>query len=56
METPFWTVDTLFYCSMKDGNDAKFFYYRFCLIDWMQFNEASGSPPGLICANNRSED
>ena len=44
METPFWTVDTLFYCSMKDGNDAKFFYYRFCLIDWMQFNEASGVP------------
>ena len=44
MESPFWTVDTLFYCSMKDGNDAKFFYYRFCLIDWMQFNEASGVP------------
>ena len=44
METPFWTIDTLFYCSMKDGNDAKFFYYRFCLIDWMQFNEASGVP------------
>ena len=44
METPFWTVDTLFYCSMRDGNDAKFFYYRFCLINWMQFNEASGVP------------
>ena len=44
MEAPFWTVDTLFYCSMKDGNNAKFFYYRFCLIDWMQFNEASGVP------------
>ena len=44
MDTPFWTVDTLFYCSMKDANNAKFFYYRFCLIDWMQFNEASGVP------------
>lgn len=44
METPFWTVDTLFYSIMKSGNDAKFFYYRFCLIDWMQFNEASGVP------------
>ena len=44
METPFWTVDTLFYCSMKGGNHAKFFYYRSCLIDWMQFNEASGVP------------
>ena len=44
METPFWTVDTLFYSSMENSNDAKFFYYRFCLIDWMQFNEASGVP------------
>lgn len=44
MEQPFWTVDTLFYCSMKDGNLAKFFYYRFCLIDWMQLNESSGVP------------
>jgi type I restriction enzyme S subunit len=44
METPFWTVDTLFYSAMKNGNDAKFFYYRFCLIRWMQLNEASGVP------------
>jgi type I restriction enzyme S subunit len=44
METPFWTVDTLFYSSLKGSNCAKFFYYRFCLIDWMQFNEASGVP------------
>ncbi|WGZ94371.1 MAG: restriction endonuclease subunit S [Candidatus Thiothrix putei] len=26
------------------NNNAKFLYYRFCLIDWMQFNEASGVP------------
>ena len=44
MDTPFWTVDTLFYSAMRNGNDAKFFYYRFCLISWMQFNEASGLP------------
>jgi type I restriction enzyme S subunit len=44
MATPFWTVDTLFYSAMKAKNDAKFFYYRFCQIDWMQFNEASGVP------------
>jgi type I restriction enzyme S subunit len=44
MATPFWTVDTLFYSALKDGNDAKFFFYRFCLIRWMQFNEASGVP------------
>lgn len=44
MDTPFWTVDTLFYSMLKGQNNAKFFYYRFCLIDWMQFNEASGVP------------
>lgn len=44
MESPFWTVDTLFYSAMRDGNLAKFFYYRFWLIDWMRFNEASGVP------------
>nr|WP_286184190.1 restriction endonuclease subunit S [Piscinibacter lacus] len=44
MDTPFWTVDTLFYSAMKGDNNAKFLYYRFCLIDWMQYNEASGVP------------
>ena len=44
VDTPFWTVDTLFYSMLKGQNNAKFFYYRFCLIDWMQFNEASGVP------------
>ena len=44
MDTPFWTVDTLFYSIVKGDNDAKFLYYRFCSIDWMQYNEASGVP------------
>jgi type I restriction enzyme S subunit len=44
MDTPFWTVDTLFYSEMKELNSARFFYYLFCTIDWMQFNEASGVP------------
>lgn len=44
MDTPFWTVDTLFFSEMKGGNSARFFYYLFCTIDWMQFNEASGVP------------
>lgn len=57
MDKPFWSVDTLFYSEMKNGNIAKFFYYRFCLIDWMQYNEASGVPSlnartieGIECA------
>lgn len=44
MESPFWTVDTLFYSEIKGDNCAKYLYYRFCLIDWMQYNEASGVP------------
>lgn len=44
MDTPFWTVDTLYYSMMKGDACAKFFYYRFCLIPWKQYNEASGVP------------
>lgn len=42
--TPFWTVDTLFYSVIKDKNSAKFLYYRFNLVHWMLYNEASGVP------------
>ena len=44
METPFWTVDTLFFSVVHEPNHAKFLFYRFCLIDWKQYNEASGVP------------
>lgn len=44
MDTPFWTVDTLFYSIIHESNNAKFLYYRFCLINWKQYNEASGVP------------
>ena len=44
METPFWTVDTLFYSVIRPQNSAKFFYYAFLMVDWRQFNEASGVP------------
>lgn len=44
MDTPFWTVDTLFYSEISDDADAKFLFYKFCLIDWYQYNEASGVP------------
>lgn len=63
MDKPFWSVDTLFYSEMKNGNIAKFFYYRFCLIDWMQYNEASGVPSlnartieGIECARPDPEE
>ncbi|AJD52763.1 restriction modification system DNA specificity domain-containing protein [Thalassospira xiamenensis M-5 = DSM 17429] len=44
IEEPFWTVDTLFYSELLAGNVARFFFYRFLLIDWYKFNEASGVP------------
>lgn len=44
MKTPFWTVDTLFYCEIFKGYDAKFIFYIFNLIDWYSYNEASGVP------------
>jgi len=44
IDTPFWTVDTLFYSEISAENNAKFIFYKFCLIDWMSYNEASGVP------------
>jgi len=44
MNTPFWTVDTLFYTEIFENYDAKFIFYMFNLIDWYSYNEASGVP------------
>lgn len=44
MDTPFWTVDTLFYSEISDRADAKFLFYKFHFIDWYKYNEASGVP------------
>lgn len=43
-DKPFWTVDTLFFSEISESADAQFIYYKFCMIDWMQYNEASGVP------------
>jgi type I restriction enzyme, S subunit len=44
LDVPFWAVDTLFYTEISAMVDAKFLYYRFALIHWRGFNEASGVP------------
>jgi len=44
MDEPFWTIDTLFYTHVYERAIAKFLYYRFLLIDWTSYNEASGVP------------
>lgn len=44
MDIPFWTIDTLFYTEILINAFPKFIFYRFNLIDWYSYNEASGVP------------
>ena len=44
MESPFWTIDTLFYTEIFKNTFPKFIFYKFNTIDWYSFNEASGVP------------
>jgi len=44
METPFWTVDTLFYSKPNKNQHPKFQFYLFQTINWQKYNEASGVP------------
>lgn len=43
-ESPFWTVDTLFYTEVSARADARYLYYLCTTIDWMSLNEATGVP------------
>jgi type I restriction enzyme S subunit len=40
----FWTVDTLFFTEIGGEADAKFVFYKFTMIRWRSYNEASGVP------------
>ena len=44
MDTPFWTVDTLFYTELSDNIVPKWLFNVFQTIDWYFYNEASGVP------------
>lgn len=52
MDTPFWTVDTLFYTEIKQNYHPKWLYYKFCTIPWKRYNEATGVPSLNISAIN----
>jgi len=43
-DTPFWTVDTLFYTEIASSTDPRYLYYVFLMQDWRSMNEASGVP------------
>lgn len=44
MDTPFWTVDTLFYSEIKESVLPKYIYYLFRTINWKVYNEGSTLP------------
>jgi type I restriction enzyme S subunit len=44
VDSPFWTVDTLFFTEISSEADAKFVFYKFTMIRWRCYNEASGVP------------
>ena len=44
METPFWTVDTLFYSEVFKENNAKYLYFLFNTINWKKYDESTGVP------------
>ncbi|MGX9292082.1 restriction endonuclease subunit S [Bacillus sp. A015] len=41
---PFWTVDTLFYMTVKGKNDLYFLYSLANRIDWKKYDESTGVP------------
>ncbi|HHQ4706917.1 TPA: restriction endonuclease subunit S [Aeromonas veronii] len=44
IETPFWAIDTTFYCLPKSQTNLKWFYYLVSNIDLKKYSEASGVP------------
>jgi len=44
MDSPFWTIDTLFFTEINERYNPKYLYFLFQTIDWYSFNEASGVP------------
>ena len=48
MDTPFWTVDTLFYTDINDNFNEKYIFYAFQNINWKKYDESTGVP-SLSC-------
>jgi len=41
VESPFWTIDTLFFTEIFNTAAPKFIFYQFNMINWRGYNEAS---------------
>ena len=55
METPFWTVDTLFYSEIFDRCYPKYLYYSFQNVNWKKYDESTGVP-SLSCSTIEKVD
>ena len=44
MESPFWTVDTLFYSHIYEPNIPKYLFYSFQNVNWKKHDESTGVP------------
>jgi len=44
VDTPFWTIDTLFFTEISEAASPRFIFYLFNTINWKSYNEASGVP------------
>lgn len=44
LKAPFWTVDTLFFMTPKNGNDLNFLYALSQKINWRNYDESTGVP------------
>jgi type I restriction enzyme, S subunit len=44
VDTPFWTIDTLFFTEISSLVSPKFVFYKFNTINWYNYNGASGVP------------
>jgi len=44
LKAPFWTVDTLFFCTSKNETDLDFLFVLFNKINWKKYDESTGVP------------
>ena len=44
LKAPFWTVDTLFFMTPKNGNDLNYLYSLSQKINWRKYDESTGVP------------
>ncbi|RIO60024.1 restriction endonuclease subunit S, partial [Staphylococcus hominis] len=44
LKGPFWTVDTLFYCTPLANNDLSFLLTLFRKVNWKKYDESTGVP------------